>query len=67
MGQAAIEIQGLEKTFTGHLSIGRIHALRGVDLSVPRGVIYGFLGPTARARPPRSRCSRGSCAPSAGP
>ncbi len=50
MGGPAIEIQGLEKTFTGHLSIGRIHALRGVDLSVPRGVIYGFLGPNGAGK-----------------
>jgi len=46
----AIEIRGLEKTFVGHLSIGRIHALRGVDLSVPPGVLYGFLGPNGAGK-----------------
>jgi len=46
----AIEIRGLEKTFVGHLSIGRIHALRGVDLAVPSGVLYGFLGPNGAGK-----------------
>ncbi len=50
MNALAIEVTGLEKTFKGHLSIGRIHALRGVDLKVPRGVIYGFLGPNGAGK-----------------
>ncbi len=27
-------------------------ALDGLHLTIPRGVIYGLLGPMARARPP---------------
>ncbi len=50
MSGLAIEVKDLAKTFKGHLSIGRIHALRGVDLRVPSGVIYGFLGPNGAGK-----------------
>jgi ABC-type uncharacterized transport system ATPase subunit len=43
----AILVEGLTKSF------GEVHALRGIDLSVPRGTVLGVLGPMARARPPR--------------
>ena len=39
-----LRIQGLTKAFRGHLSLGRRTVLRGVDLSVRRGEVYGFLG-----------------------
>jgi ABC-2 type transport system ATP-binding protein len=35
---AAITAEGLEKRF------GPVHALRGVDLEVPRGAAFGFIG-----------------------
>ena len=50
MPDPAISIKGLKKTFVGHLSIGRIHALRGVDLDVPSGGIYGFIGPNGAGK-----------------
>jgi ABC-2 type transport system ATP-binding protein len=41
----AIEAQGLERTFDGD-----IHAVRGVDLEVAEGEIYGFLGPNGAGK-----------------
>ena len=52
----ALEIRGLRKTFgTGLLRRGpRVHALAGLDLTVPAGTVTHCWGPTARARPPPS-------------
>ncbi len=38
MSESAIEIEGL------HFSYGKKHVLKGVDLEVPKGSIFGFLG-----------------------
>jgi len=48
--ETAIAVRDLRKSFKGHLSIGRHPVLRGVDLTVPRGVIYGFLGPNGAGK-----------------
>ncbi len=40
----AIEVSGLAKSF------GRVHALRGLDLTVPRGQVTGFLGPNGSGK-----------------
>ncbi|MGN8244469.1 ATP-binding cassette domain-containing protein [Cellulomonas soli] len=42
--QMAIEVTGLTKSF------GRVHALRGLDLSVPAGQVTGFLGPNGSGK-----------------
>ena len=41
----AIEVRGLERTFDGD-----IRAVRGVDLEVAEGEIYGFLGPNGAGK-----------------
>ena len=38
-GRPAILVEDLTKSF------GEVHALRGIDLSVPRGTVLGVLGP----------------------
>jgi ABC-2 type transport system ATP-binding protein len=48
--QIAIVIQGLHKSY------GRVQALRGVDLEVRRGEIFGFLGPNGAGKTTTIRC-----------
>jgi ABC-2 type transport system ATP-binding protein len=43
-GDAAIIVEGLTKSF------GEVHALRGIDLSVPRGTVLGVLGPNGAGK-----------------
>jgi ABC-2 type transport system ATP-binding protein len=47
---AAIYTYGLTKSY------GRIQALHGVDLEVPRGTIAGFLGPNGAGKTTTIRC-----------
>ena len=42
--QPAILVEGLTKLF------GEVHALRGIDLSVPRGTVLGVLGPNGAGK-----------------
>jgi ABC-2 type transport system ATP-binding protein len=46
----AIFTQGLTKAY------GKVHALRGVDLEVRRGEIFGFLGPNGAGKTTTIRC-----------
>jgi len=48
--ELALEIQGLTKSY------GRIRALRGIDLEVRRGEIFGFLGPNGAGKTTTIRC-----------
>jgi ABC-2 type transport system ATP-binding protein len=49
-GEVAIEVRGLAKSY------GRVRALRGVDLQVERGEIFGFLGPNGAGKTTTIRC-----------
>ncbi len=42
--EMAVEVEGLTKTF------GSVHALRGLDLTVPTGQVTGFLGPNGSGK-----------------
>ena len=46
----AIQTQGLIKSY------GRVRALRGVDLEVQRGEIFGYLGPNGAGKTTTIRC-----------
>jgi ABC-2 type transport system ATP-binding protein len=44
MGDSAVNIRGLIKNF------GKVQALRGIDLEIETGQIYGFLGPNGAGK-----------------
>jgi ABC-2 type transport system ATP-binding protein len=50
MQSLAVVTRGLNKFY------GDVHALRGVDLEVPRGEIFGFLGPNGSGKTTTIRC-----------
>lgn len=59
-GDIVIETQGLSKSF------GRVHALRGVDLRVPRHSIFGFLGPNGAGKTTLMKVLLGLSRPTSG-
>ncbi len=52
--------KGLKKSY------GRVHALRGIDLEVRRGEIFGFLGPNGAGKTTAIRCLLDLIRPDAG-
>jgi len=52
MNEIAIQTQGLSKRF------GERVALESIDLTVPRGCAFGFLGPNGAGDPPKGWTSR---------
>jgi len=60
MADAAIEIDGLSKTFTrGVFSKQRVHALVDVSFQVDRGAIFGLLGPNGAGKTTTVKCLLG--------
>jgi len=60
MSDFAIQTQSLTKNY------GSVHALRGVDLEVRRGEIFGFLGPNGSGKTTTIRCLLDLIRPNAG-
>jgi len=50
MTNNAIEIRGLQKTYKGGRGTPAKHALKGIDLTVPAGKIFGLLGPNGAGK-----------------
>ncbi|WP_299349564.1 ABC transporter ATP-binding protein [uncultured Shimia sp.] len=50
MTHHAIEITGLKKTYRGAKGAPENQALKGVDLSIPNGSIFGLLGPNGAGK-----------------
>ncbi|VAV91715.1 Efflux ABC transporter, ATP-binding protein [hydrothermal vent metagenome] len=48
--QLALEIRGLEKIYGGARGEPSKHALKGIDLSVRKGSIFGLLGPNGAGK-----------------
>ena len=51
MNDKAIVLKGIGKAFAGHV------AVKDLSLEVPRGSVFGLLGPNGAARRPRSAWS----------
>ncbi len=60
MPESAISLRGLAKSY------GRFPALRGIDLDVKRGEIFGFLGPNGAGKTTAIRCLLDLIRPSVG-
>ena len=56
----AIETSGLAKRFRGQLAVA------GIDLAVPRGAVYGFLGPNGSGKTTTIRMLLGLIEPTSG-
>lgn len=50
MTEAAIQLKNVHKSY------GSVHALRGLDLEVERGEVFGFLGPNGAGKTTTIRC-----------
>ena len=50
MGADAVEIRGLTKVYRGRRGEPEKHALRGIDLAIPAGCVFGLLGPNGAGK-----------------
>ncbi|MFH2108783.1 MAG: ABC transporter ATP-binding protein [Chrysiogenia bacterium] len=55
----ALEIKGLEKSFRSNFLLKKFHILKGINLSVEKGEIYGFLGPNGAGKTTTIKCVLG--------
>ena len=62
----ALAIAGLEKSFRSPLTLKRKPVLRGLDLAVGEGEVFGFLGANGAGKTTTIRCLIGLARPSAG-
>ncbi len=60
-----IEVEGLRKEYR-RVRGGGVTAIDGLDLSVPEGGVFGFLGPNGSGKTTTIRCLLGLIRPSAG-
>ena len=64
--EKAIEIRGLEKTYLDFWRRPTVHALRGLDLTVDRGAVFGLLGPNGSGKSTAIKLLLGLISPTAG-
>jgi ABC-2 type transport system ATP-binding protein len=62
----ALEIKGLKKSFRSNFLIRKYDILKGIDLDVEQGEIYGFLGPNGAGKTTTIKCVMGLLAVNAG-
>ncbi|MFE9632933.1 ABC transporter ATP-binding protein [Streptomyces sp. NPDC006463] len=61
---AAVELRGVRRQY-GH-GAGAVHALRGIDLSLPRGSFTAVMGPSGSGKSTFLQCAAGLDVPSEG-
>ncbi len=49
-GEAAITVRGLDKAYKGRRGAPDKHALKGIDLDIPRGSMFALLGPNGAGK-----------------
>src|SRR4051812_28923685 len=52
-----VRLTGVEKTYPAAGKRSEVHAVRGVDLSIPRGDFFVLRGSSGRGKPPLLRCT----------
>src|SRR3954471_3424876 len=62
---AVIDIEGLTKDYRRRRG-GRVRAIDGMELSVPAGGVFGFLGPNGSGKTTTIRCLLGLARPTGG-
>jgi ABC-2 type transport system ATP-binding protein len=62
----ALELKGIHKSFKHNFLIKKYHILKGIDLSVEKGEIYGFLGPNGAGKTTTMKCILGIIFPDSG-
>jgi ABC-2 type transport system ATP-binding protein len=61
-----LEFRDLEKEFKLGVRLKRVHAVRGVTLTVSRGEIFGYLGPNGAGKTTTMKMAMGLIQPTAG-
>ncbi|MCK5057467.1 MAG: ABC transporter ATP-binding protein [Candidatus Aminicenantes bacterium] len=62
----ALEIKKLKKTFKSNFLFKKYEILKGIDINVEEGEIYGFLGPNGAGKTTTIKCVLGIIFPDAG-
>jgi len=62
----ALEVKNLHKSFRSNFMIKTYHILKGIDISVERGEIFGFLGPNGAGKTTTMKCILGIIFPDSG-
>lgn len=62
----AVEIKGLHKVFRVPWKKMGVHAVKGVDISIPEGTIYGLIGPNGSGKSTTMKALLGLVRPTAG-
>lgn len=62
----ALEITGLKKSFKSNFLIKKFQILKGIDIRVEKGEIYGFLGPNGAGKTTTIKCILGLLRPDSG-